>query len=157
MKKRILSFIRPCPNSTFNCYNPKSIKLLSLLRLGLSHLWEDKFKHSFQDSLNPFSSCAKGQVKTSSHYLLHCSNYFEERLVLLNTIKNTDMSKLKQSDSKFTSILLFGKTSFDNNKNTFVFDTTIDYIISTRRFDESLFNSSLLAFVSIVLLKKFCI
>ena len=121
-KKRILSFIRPSPNSTFNCHNPKGIKLLSRLRLGLSHLREHKFKHNFQDSLNPFCNCGKG----------------EERLALLNTIKNIDMSILQQSDSKFTSVLLFGDTSFDNNKNTFILDATIDYIISTGRFDELL-------------------
>ena len=86
-KKRILSFIRPSANSTFNCHNPRGIKLLSRLRLGLSHLREHKFKHSFQDSLNPFCSCGKGEVETSSHYLLHCSNYLEERLALLNTMK----------------------------------------------------------------------
>ena len=70
--KRILSFIRPSPNSTFNCHNPKGIELLSRLRLGLSHLREHKFKHSFQDSLNPFYSCGNGEVETSSHYLLYC-------------------------------------------------------------------------------------
>ena len=141
-KKRILSFIRPSANSTFNCHNPRGIKLLSRLRLGLSHLREHKFKHSFQDSLNPFCSCGKGEVETSSHYLLHCSNYSEERLALLNTIRNIDMSILQLSDSKFTSVLLFGDTSFDNNKNTFILDATIDYIISTGRFDVPLFSSS---------------
>ena len=83
-KKRILLFIRPSPNnSTFNCYNPQGIKLLSQLRLGLSHLREYKFKHKF----NPFCSCGKGEVETSSHYLLHCSNCSVERFALLNTIK----------------------------------------------------------------------
>ena len=56
--------------------------------------------------------------------------------------KNIDMSILQQSDSKFTSVLLFGDTSFGNNKNTFILEATIDYIISTGRFDEPLFNSS---------------
>ena len=116
-KKRILSFIRPSPNSTFNCHNPKGIKLLSRLRLGLSHLREHKFKHSFQDSLNPFCSCRKGEVETSCHYLLPCSNYSKERLTLLNTIKNIDMSILQENDSKFTSVVNFGDISFDNNKN----------------------------------------
>ena len=74
-KKRILSFIRPSAKSTFNCHNPRGIKLLSRLRLGLGHLREHKFKHSLQDSLNPFCSCGKGEGETSSHYLLHCSNY----------------------------------------------------------------------------------
>ena len=86
-KKRILSYVRPPANITFNCHKPRGIKLLSQLRLGLSHLREHKLKHSFQDSLNPFCSCGKGEVETSSHYLLHYSNYSEERLALLNTIK----------------------------------------------------------------------
>ena len=150
-KKRILSFIRPSANSTFNCHNPGGIKLLSRLRLGLSHLREHKFKHSFQDSLNPFCSCGKGEVETSSHYLLHCSNYSEERLALLNTIRNIDMSILQLSDSKFTSVLLFGDNSFDNSKNTFILDATIDYIISTRRFGAPLFSSSRLTFVNLAL------
>ena len=37
-KKNILKFIRPSPNSIFNCHNPKGVKLLTRLRLGLSHL-----------------------------------------------------------------------------------------------------------------------
>ena len=141
-KKIILSFIRPSRNSTFNCHNPKRIKLLSRLRLGLTHLREHNVKHSFQDSLNPFFSCGKGEVETSSHYLLYCLNYSEERLALLNTIKNVDMSILQQNYLKLTSILLFGDTFFDNNKNTFILETTIDYIIPSGRFGEPLFNSS---------------
>ena len=33
--------------------NPKGIKLLTRLRLGLTHLYEYMFKYTFQDSLNP--------------------------------------------------------------------------------------------------------
>ena len=117
-KKRMLSFLRPSPDSTFNCDNPKGIKRLSRLRLGLNHLREHKFKHSFQDSLNPFCSCGEGEVETSSHYLLHCSNYSKERLALLNTIKNIDMSILQQSHLKFTSVLLFGNISFSTITKT---------------------------------------
>ena len=157
-KKRILSFILSGHHySTFNCHNPRGIKIQSRLRLGISYLRENKFKNSFQDSLNPFYSCGKSEVETSSHYLLHCSKYLEERLALLNTIRNIDMSILQLSDSKFTSVLLFGDTSFDNNKNTFILDATIDYIISTGRFDVPLFSSSWLVFVSLALKMKSCI
>ena len=145
-QKIILSFIRPSANSAFNCHNPRGIKLLSRLRLGLTHLREHKLKHRFQlclnFSLNSFCSCGKGEVQTSSQYLLHCSNYSEEQLALLNTIRNIDMLVLQLSDSIFTSVLLFGDTSFDNNKNNFILDATTDYIISTGRFDVSLFGSS---------------
>ena len=47
----------------------------------------------------------------------------------------------QQSDLKFTSALLFGGTSLDNNKNTFILDA-IDYVISAGRFDVPLFSSS---------------
>ena len=46
-KEKILNFIRPSPNYFFDCHNPKGIKLITRLRLGLSHVREHKFKHSF--------------------------------------------------------------------------------------------------------------
>ena len=69
----------------------------------------------------------------------------------LNGKAYIDMSVLQQSDSKFTSVLLFRDTWFDNNKNTFILDATIDYITSTGRFDVHSFSSSWLAFVSLAL------
>ena len=33
-------FIRPSQNRAYNCHNPKGIKLLTRLRVGLSHLCE---------------------------------------------------------------------------------------------------------------------
>ena len=41
-KEKMLNFIRPSPNSFFDCHNPKGIKLIT--RLGLSHLRQHKFK-----------------------------------------------------------------------------------------------------------------
>ena len=74
-KKNILKFIRPSPNSIFNCHNSKGVKLLTRLRLGLSHLRDSKFKHSFQYSLNPICNCGT-DVETTTHYLLHCPFFF---------------------------------------------------------------------------------
>ena len=50
-KSKILKLIRPTVNSIFGCHNPIGGKLLTRLRLGLSHLREHKFEHSFQDTL----------------------------------------------------------------------------------------------------------
>ena len=46
-KEKMLHFIRTSPNSFFDIHNNKGIKLITRLRLGLSHLREHKFKHSF--------------------------------------------------------------------------------------------------------------
>ena len=59
---RILTFTRPSTNSNFHCFNPKGLKLITSLRLGLCHLRFCKFKHDFQDTLNPICNC--GTVKT---------------------------------------------------------------------------------------------
>ena len=72
LKNKIFKFIRPSPNSTFNVHNPHGIKLLTRLRVGLSHLREHKFRHNFQDSLDPFCNCGR-HIETTIHFFLHCS------------------------------------------------------------------------------------
>ena len=58
-KKKLLNFTRLCANSIFDIDNLLGIKLLARLLLGLSHLHEHKFKHYFQDTLNPLCECGK--------------------------------------------------------------------------------------------------
>ena len=88
-RKSILNFIRPSPNNLFNCHNPKRIKFITRLRLVLSHLCQHKFKHSFQDSLNPFCSCCL-DIESTAHFPLHCRTYINERRTLLSILVNID-------------------------------------------------------------------
>ena len=85
-KGSILKFICPFKNSVFLVFcDLKVTQLPTRLILGLSQLQEYKFKHNFQDCLNPINSCGEYN-ETSSHYLLHCSLYTNERIALLNVI-----------------------------------------------------------------------
>ena len=69
-KSNISKFIRPKPNNVYYCHNPKGIKLLTRLLLGLSHLREHEFKHNFQDCHNPICLCGKFYpLPTSLSYL----------------------------------------------------------------------------------------
>ena len=106
-RRSILKFIRPSANSFFNCHNPKGIKFITRLRLRLSHLREHKFKHSFQDSLNPFCSCGL-VIESTGHYLLHCPTYITERRTLLSTIKDIDNNLLDVCEPVLIKSLLFG-------------------------------------------------
>ena len=65
-------FIRASGSTVFNCHIPIGVQLLTRLRLCLSHLHKHKFKHSFQDSINPICNCGN-DIKTSVHFPLHCS------------------------------------------------------------------------------------
>ena len=144
-KKTLLNFIRPsgstifnCHNSTiFNCHNSKGVKLLTRLRLGLSHLRKHKFKYSFQDSLNPIRSCGN-DIESSAHYLLHCPNFSNQRSTFLNIIGSIDRNILTRSDSQVTETLLYGDSNSNNITNTLILNVTIDFLTATRRFDASL-------------------
>ena len=139
LRKSILTFIRPSANSLFNCHNPKGIKFITRIRLGLSHLHEHKFKHSFQDSLNPFCSC-RFDIESTAHILLHCPTYIIERRTLLSTLVNIDNNLLDLCEPVLIRTLLFGSNSFDTDANTNVLNATIEYLPSTKRFHEPLFQ-----------------
>ena len=136
--KNILHFIRPAHNSIYNCHNPIGVKLITRLRLGLSHLREHKFKHNFQDSINPLGNCGQ-DIESKTRYLLHCSLLVNERSTFFSTLSSLDFHLLDSTDSTLTQTLLFGSTSFKSNKNLKILIAAIDYILSTKRFDESLF------------------
>ena len=86
---KMIKFIRPSPNKIFQCHNPKEIKLVTRLRLGLSHLREHKLKYSFQDTLNPL--CSSGlDIETTSHHFLHFPLFHAKKSALLNNINEID-------------------------------------------------------------------
>ena len=137
-KSKVSKFIRPSENSIFLGHNLKGIQLLTRLRLGLSHLRDHKFKHNFQDTLNPICNCGE-DIETSSNYLLHCSHYTNERLDFLNVIEGIDNSILELVDSRIVEVILYGRKFLDISSNTNILNATIDFLLETNRFDERLF------------------
>ena len=75
---------------------------------------------SFQDCLNPLRFCGN-ETETPTYHLLHCPTYVNKRIILLNKIKSINCSILEFSDAC----------------NTLILNSTIDYIIATKRFDDS--------------------
>ena len=114
-----MSFIRPKANSVFNCNSYK-------------------FKHSFQDSINPLCSGSL-DVESTIHYFLHCPQFTIERHTLLNTISQIDYKLLDSNESNLIQHLLFGDPSKDTKTNTEILNATVSYVLTTKRFDERLF------------------
>ena len=108
------------------------------MRVRLSHLCEHKFKHSFQDTLNPICNCGEDN-ETTSHYLLHCPDYLRERKTLLNKVSSIVPNIFDFNNDQLTEILLYGKEDLDNINNTSILDATINYLIETKRFNAELF------------------
>ena len=148
----ILAFLRPFKKSTFQCHNPKGLKLISKLQLGLSHLRFHEFKHSFQDILNPICDC--GAVETTVHYLLHCPNFSNERLIFFNKLQSTDANILSKDDPNISKVL-YSDHSFNDEKNTSFLTASFEYIISTKRF--KIDTSTCLCAFYLLLLSKICL
>ena len=138
VKGKIVKFTRPSENSVFFRNNPKAIQLLTRLKLALSHLQEHKFRHNFQDTLNPICNCGEN-IESSCHYLLHCSLYTNERLAFRNDVQDIYDSILELNDSHIVEVLLHGKKFLYFSSNANILNATIDFLLNTERFDETLF------------------
>ena len=96
-----------------------------------------KFKHNFQDSLNPLCNCGL-ITETTSHYLLHCPLFADERKTFLSNMKSINHKFLEQNDSTLTQTLLFGDLPSNVETNTLILNVTIQYVLSTKTFEETL-------------------
>ena len=137
-RKALLNYIRPSPNSVFNVFDPTGLKLLTRLRVGMSHLREHKFKHNFQDTLNPLCSCSL-EVESTSHFFLRCQNYQNIRTALFNELQIIDNTILDMNEVNLTRLLLYGSDSFDKQTNAKVIMLSINFIKESGRFDTALF------------------
>ena len=77
-KLSLLKFVRPVANSVFEINDAYGLKLLTRLRLDFSHLRYHKFRHNFQDCINPIYVCGL-KIETTSHFLLHWSLFQSAR------------------------------------------------------------------------------
>ena len=136
-KNKLLSFIRPIQSNIFNIFDPIGITLLTRLRLDLSHLNEHKFRHNFQDCMNPLCLCSL-EIENTLHYLLHCHHFSSNRIVLMNSVVSVLSESL--SDNTKKDVLLYGKPSLDQSKNKFILEATLTFIKSSERFSRSLFE-----------------
>ena len=80
----------------------------------MSHLREHKFKHNFHDCLNPICSCGL-DIESTSHFLLHCPSFNDERYTLLSTLHKIDCKLLELTKSSLSQTLLYGNSLFDTH------------------------------------------
>ena len=70
--------MQPCANSIFNIHNPYGTKLLTRLRLSLSHLCDHKCRHRFQDTPNHLCDCGN-DTETTAQFFLHYPSFHTPR------------------------------------------------------------------------------
>ena len=136
-KGSLLKMGRPHANSTYRIHNQIEIRLLTRLRLGLSHLSEHKFGHNFADCVNPLCFCSI-KSETTLHFSLHCRNFLKIRRKLFHKIKLQDETLLQLNDESLLKVLTFGSKIYNEQVNVQILNASVDYIIDSDRFTGSL-------------------
>ena len=67
---------------------------LTRLRLGLSHLREHKFRHNFNETIDPFCLCGTNSIESSEHFLLHCPTFALLRIKVFDNLRNFTFCKV---------------------------------------------------------------
>ena len=88
--------------------------------------------------MNPLCACGY-DIENTCHFLLHCPNFLTERNTLLNKITNIDSNILNQADA--TKTLLFSNSKYSNEISLQILNARIDFMLTSKRFDEPLVNS----------------
>ena len=137
-RNSLLKIGRPDQNSIFKVFNPLRIKLLSRLRLGLSHLNEHRFRHNFMNCLNPLCSCLL-EVESTTHFFQYCHFYDTFRQTLLNTVESIIQETSNLSDDILVNLLMYGRPNYSFDENEEILNASIRYILDTNRFCGPLF------------------
>ena len=136
---KISMFKKPSQAYVYNVNDYVGLKLLTRLRLNLSHLYEHKFRHNFQDTVNPLCSCSL-ESESTTHFLLPCPFYSNQRIALFVSIRDIDMTISNLSEDNLVNTLLYGNNEFYSSEtNTRILNCTICYLKSSERFEAKLF------------------
>ena len=128
-ESNILKFIQPSSDSVYNCRNPREICLITRLRVNF---------RLESTTVRELCSCGN-DVESTEHFLHHCPQFVNERHTLLSTLGHFNYSLLENTGNILTQTLHFGNTSLSPSHNFKILNATIDFVLSTKKFDEQLF------------------
>ena len=133
LKTHLLSFFRPKKRSIFNIHDPKGIRFLFQLRLGLSPLRSHKRRHNFEDT--PSESClCKIGAEDTKHFLFKCPFHATKRASLATKVIPILIRNNLNHLSDDEKLYLYGNDSINDNENKAILLATIKFIKDTNRF-----------------------
>ena len=137
-RKILLKSIKPIPKSIYDACDPLGIQLLTRLRVGLSHLRDHKFRHGFNDIIDPLCPCNM-ELESVSHFYLECQYFINERTDLMNELRNLNIKTEEFDVTSLINLLLYGDKKFSNYINSNIINLSIKFIKETKRFEGPLF------------------
>ena len=135
-KSKILKLIRPHKKPLYDIHDPKGVKILFQLRVGLSPLKDHKKRHNFKDTSFAICRCLT-HAETTDHFLLNCNLYTEARhdiFQVVNSILETSGLHLP-NNTQVVKLLLYGHETLCVVDNIAVISATLKFIHKSTRFD----------------------
>ena len=133
-QSKLLGFIQPGQRSPYNASNPQSLKFLTRLAMVSSHLNEH-----FKECINPLCPCNL-EIENTLYFFQHCQHYSTFCMGLINKVNKIYENFSYLSDNNKVSLLLYGESRFDDNKNNLLLSASITYILETSDFRLASFN-----------------
>ena len=110
------------------------------MSVGFSHLRDHKFRDDLLDIVDPICSCRTNAVENTEHYLLHCSNFTNQRTILFDDLRNIGINHGPLDSSTLNRMFLFGNPNFSDNVDSGIIYAVIKFIQSTNRFSGSVYD-----------------
>ena len=136
-RNTLLKLGQPTPNLIHITHHPLGLKLLTKLRLGLTHLNKNRFKHNSENFINQLYTFSL-EVESTKHFLLHCHHYSALCTSFLNALKNISPQLVLLREDVFLKTLLCGFQFFDKSGNYKIPETLIRYILDSKTLSASL-------------------
>ena len=86
---------------------------------------------------NPICNCGL-DIETTCHFLPHCPNFINKRTLLLNDVSRITKDALPSCETTFVKLLLYDDDSFESATNTLILNASLEYILSSKIFDDPL-------------------
>ena len=110
-----------------------SVKLLTRLQLGFTHLREHKFRHNVSNSSRCI--CGDGE-ETTEHFLLRCHHFVNIRSTLLEQMSYILKTGIKVlPEHRLVEILLYGDNNCNEIANKLIIEAAIVFIKLSKHFD----------------------
>ena len=109
-RKKLLTFIRPLGNVTYEIYDPLDVRLINRLCLGFGHLKQHKFRHNFADTLNLLCSCSL-ESEDAENYFLRCQNNLSFCPTFMNDLNNINTTIASLNSNDLLRVILYGDES----------------------------------------------
>ena len=83
-----------------------------------------------------------GGIETTSYFFLHCEDFNTQRQTLFDKITTIDAKILSENEDSIVNILLYGKPNSENSFSKAMLNASIEFILSTERFNNHHSNPS---------------